>query len=248
MGYGQGHELQDKTKSKIWKIIQRGNFFIGESRDAESFERELGRRIPSGEIPGVGSVTSSLLEKNDLCHISSDARWLPSAFDIFADISPSVFFWCDLYIYFRETIVCRFFLSVWGVCVCYRRWTSQTDLDDAGPSTDTWVAGWPVGEHRLSIQASQPCSLAKHQIFCAIFSVKPSLRMAPLCTSIFTIRSIDRLQSRRCDCKIGVGLCGSCCQNQQKLFGSKLLPPNILFLLKGCTSILIEVDTPRGWY
>ena len=64
MGYGQGHELQDKTKSKIWKIIQRGDFFIGESRDAESFERELGRRIPSGEIPGVGSVTSSLLEKN----------------------------------------------------------------------------------------------------------------------------------------------------------------------------------------
>ena len=69
-----------------------GDFFIGESRDAESFERELGRRIPSGEIPEVGSVTSSLLEKNDLCHISSDARWLPSAFDIFADISPSVFF------------------------------------------------------------------------------------------------------------------------------------------------------------
>ena len=148
MGYGQGHELQDKTKSKIWKIIQRGDFFIGESRDAESFERELGRRIPSGEIPGVGSVTSSLLEKNDLCHISSDARWLPSAFDIFADISPSVFFWCDLYIYFRETIVCKFFLSVWGVCVCYRRWTSQTDLDDAGPSKHQHrhmgcgIAGW----------------------------------------------------------------------------------------------------------
>ena len=154
MGYGQGHELQDKTKSKIWKIIQRGDFFIGESRDAESFERELGRRIPSGEIPGVGSVTSSLLEKkwflekNYLCHILSDARWLPSAFDIFADISPSVFFWCDLYIYFRETIVCRFFLSVWGVCVCYRRWTSQTDLDDAGPSKHQHrhmgcgIAGW----------------------------------------------------------------------------------------------------------
>ena len=66
MGYGQGHELQDKTKSKICKIIQRADFLLeSRARDAESFERELGRRIPSGEIPGVGSVTSSLLEKND---------------------------------------------------------------------------------------------------------------------------------------------------------------------------------------